>query len=168
MLQREHLQKVFFNLSSQLFRSYAMPGYGDIMRPFDQLLAMFNDTTWRSDLTLGGWGPTGARRYATGGEVFGLTNAIIGDNPEHHEFVLNPYATSAEPLLDRAFEATAQAQPAGDSNGGNSKLDRMISLLEQLLTSVNGIDTDVYLDGEKITDNSNKRNALEYARMKRS
>ncbi len=149
------------------FLHYAMPGYGDIMRPFDQLLAMFNDTTWRSDLTLGGWGPTGARRYATGGEVFGLTNAIIGDNPEHHEFVLNPYATSAEPLLDRAFEATAQAQPAGDSNGGNSKLDRMISLLEQLLTSVNGIDTDVYLDGEKITDNSNKRNAKDLARMKR-
>ena len=149
------------------FLHYAMPGYGDIMRPFDQLLAMFNDTTWRSDLTLGGWGPTGARRYATGGEVFGLTNAIIGDNPEHHEFVLNPYATSAEPLLDKAFEATAQAQPAGDSNGGNSKLDRMISLLEQLLTSVNGIDTDVYLDGEKITDNSNKRNAKDLARMKR-
>lgn len=149
------------------FLHYAMPGYGDIMRPFDQLLAMFNDTTWRSDLTLGGWGPTGARRYATGGEVFGLTNAIIGDNPEHHEFVLNPYATSAEPLLDRAFEATAQAQPAGDSNGGNSKLDRMISLLEQLLTSVNGIDTDVYLDGKKITDNSNKRNAKDLARMKR-
>lgn len=149
------------------FLHYAMPGYGDIMRPFDQLLAMFNDTTWRSDLTLGGWGPTGARRYATGGEVFGLTNAIIGDNPEHHEFVLNPYATSAEPLLDRAFEATAQVQPAGDSNGGNSKLDRMISLLEQLLTSVNGIDTDVYLDGEKITDNSNKRNAKDLTRMKR-
>ena len=149
------------------FLHYAMPGYGDIMRPFDQLLAMFNDTTWRSDLTLGGWGPTGARRYATGGEVFGLTNAIIGDNPEHHEFVLNPYATSAEPLLDKAFEATAQAQPAGDAKGGNSKLDRMISLLEQLLTSVNGIDTDVYLDGEKITDNSNKRNAKDLARMKR-
>ena len=149
------------------FLHYAMPGYGDIMRPFDQLLAMFNDTTWRSDLTLGGWGPTGARRYATGGEVFGLTNAIIGDNPEHHEFVLNPYATSAEPLLDKAFEATAQAQPAGDAKGGNSKLDRMISLLEQLLVSVNGIDTDVYLDGEKITDNSNKRNAKDLARMKR-
>ena len=151
------------------FMHYAMPGYGNIMRPFDQLLAMFNDTTWRSDLTLGGWGPTGARRFATGGEVFGLTNAIIGDNPQHHEFVLNPYAVSAEPLLDKAFEATAQAQPAtqGTLSNGNSKMDQMIDLLEKVLVAIQVQNTDVYLDGEKITNNSNKRNAKDLARMRR-
>lgn len=150
------------------FMHYAMPGHTNILSPFDQLLAMFNDTTWRSDLTLGGWGPTGGRRYALGGEVFGLTNAIIGDNPEHHEFVLNPYAPSAEPLLDRAFEATADAQPSGQSGqAGNSKLDRMIELLEQLLTTVGGMDPNVYLDGEKITKNSNKRNAKNLSLMER-
>lgn len=140
------------------FMHYAMPGHTNIMSPFDQLLAMFNDTTWRSDLTLGGWGPTGGRRFATGGEVFGLTNAIIGDNPEHHEFVLNPYAVSAEPLLDRAFEATAQAQPANSSTGnGNSKLDVMINLLGKVLVAIESQDTDIYLDGEKVTDDVSKR-----------
>lgn len=140
------------------FMHYAMPGHTNIMSPFDQLLAMFNDTTWRSDLTLGGWGPTGGRRFATGGEVFGLTNAIIGDNPEHHEFVLNPYAVSAEPLLDRAFEATAQAQPASSSTGnGNSKLDVMIDLLGKVLVAIESQDTDIYLDGEKVTDDVSKR-----------
>ena len=140
------------------FMHYAMPGHTNIMSPFDQLLAMFNDTTWRSDLTLGGWGPTGGRRFATGGEVFGLTNAIIGDNPEHHEFVLNPYAVSAEPLLDRAFEATAQAQPASSSTGnGNSKLDQMIDLLGKVLVAIESQDTDIYLDGEKVTDDVSKR-----------
>lgn len=149
------------------FMHYAMPGHTNIMSPFDQLLAMFNDTTWRSDLTLGGWGPTGGRRFATGGEVFGLTNAIIGDNPEHHEFVLNPYAVSAEPLLDRAFEATAQAQPASSSTGnGNSKLDQMIDLLGKVLVAIESQETDVYLDGEKITDNSNKRNAKNWSLRK--
>lgn len=149
------------------FMHYAMPGHTNILSPFDQLLAMFNDTTWRSDLTLGGWGPTGGRRFATGGEVFGLTNAIIGDNPEHHEFVLNPYAVSAEPLLDRAFEATAQAQPANSSTGnGNSKLDQMIDLLGKVLVAIENQDTDVYLDGEKITDNSNKRNAKNWSLRK--
>ena len=149
------------------FMHYAMPGHTNIMSPFDQLLAMFNDTTWRSDLTLGGWGPTGGRRFATGGEVFGLTNAIIGDNPEHHEFVLNPYAVSAEPLLDRAFEATAQAQPASSSTGnGNSKLDQMIDLLEKVLVAIESQETDVYLDGERITDNSNKRNAKNWSLRK--
>ncbi|MCC4327638.1 transglycosylase SLT domain-containing protein [Limosilactobacillus reuteri] len=149
---------------SSTFRKYAVAGHTNIYSPFDQLLAMFNDTTWRSDLTLGGWGPTGGRRFATGGEVFGLTNAIIGDNPEHHEFVLNPYAVSAESLLDRAFEATAQAQPASSSTGnGNSKLDQMIDLLGKVLAAVENQDTDVYLDGEKITDNTNKRNAKKWS-----
>lgn len=143
---------------SSTFRKYAVAGHTNIYSPFDQLLAMFNDTTWRSDLTLGGWGPTGGRRFATGGEVFGLTNAIIGDNPEHHEFVLNPYAVSAEPLLDRAFEATAQAQPANSSTGnGNSKLDQMIDLLGKVLAAIENQDTDVYLNGEKITDDVSKR-----------
>lgn len=140
------------------FNKYAVAGHTNIYSPFDQLLAMFNDTTWRSDLTLGGWGPTGGRRFATGGEVFGLTNAIIGDNPEHHEFVLNPYAISAEPLLDRAFEATAQAQPANSSTGnGNSKLDQMIDLLGKVLVAIESQDTNIYMDGEVVTDRVSKR-----------
>lgn len=148
------------------FMHYAMPGHTNIMSPFDQLLAMFNDTTWRSDLTLGGWGPTGGRRFATGGEVFGLTNAIIGDNPEHHEFVLNPYAVSAEPLLDRAFEATAQAQPANSSTGnGNSKLDQMIELLSKVVERLDNIDPDIILDGESIRKRNNKENAKDMSQM---
>lgn len=143
---------------SSTFRKYAVAGHTNIYSPFDQLLAMFNDTTWRSDLTLGGWGPTGGRRFATGGEVFGLTNAIIGDNPEHHEFVLNPYAVSAEPLLDRAFEATAQAQPANSStSNGNSKLDQMIDLLGKVLVAIESQDTNIYMDGENVTDYVSKR-----------
>ncbi len=162
-----HPSKGILQFIDGTFRKYAVAGHTNIYSPFDQLLAMFNDTTWRSDLTLGGWGPTGGRRFATGGEVFGLTNAIIGDNPEHHEFVLNPYAVSAEPLLDKAFEATAQAQPANSSTGnGNSKLDQMIDLLEKVLVAIESQETDVYLDGEKITDNSNKRNAKNWSLRK--
>lgn len=153
-----HPSKGILQFIDGTFRKYAVAGHTNIYSPFDQLLAMFNDTTWRSDLTLGGWGPTGGRRFATGGEVFGLTNAIIGDNPEHHEFVLNPYAVSAEPLLDRAFEATAQAQSANSSTGnGNSKLDQMIDLLGKVLAAIENQDTDVYLNGEKITDDVSKR-----------
>lgn len=162
-----HPSKGILQFIDGTFRKYAVAGHTNIYSPFDQLLAMFNDTTWRSDLTLGGWGPTGGRRFATGGEVFGLTNAIIGDNPEGHEFVLNPYAVSAEPLLDRAFEATAQAQPANSPTGnGNSKLDQMIDLLGKVLVAIENQDTDVYLDGEKITDNSNKRNAKNWSMRK--
>src|SRR5699024_6435348 len=103
--------------------------------------------------------------WATGGEIFSQQLGWVGDNPQHHEIVLNPYAPSADHLLDRAFETTASAQPgSGNASQGNSKLDRMIGLLEMLLDSVDSIDPNTYLDGEMITKNANKRNAKVYAR----
>lgn len=160
--------KGILQFTGTTFAHYAVPGYGNIMRPFDQLLALFNDVSWRSDLTLGGWGPTGGRRFATGGEVFGLTHAILGDNPEGHEFVLNPYAPNADSLLDRAFEATAtsQGQPINSSSNGNSKLDRMIGLLAQLVDIVGDIDPEISIDGQKLTDHVNHNNAKLLARVK--
>jgi tape measure domain-containing protein len=167
------------------FAKYALPGHGNRFNPFDELLAFFNNTDWLNSIgstVIRGvrkmdWlhsGPQGGTRnqfwphFATGGEVFGLTHAILGDNPEGHEFVLNPYAVSAEPLLDKAFEATAQAQPAtaGSEQGGNSKLDRMIELLEVLVGSVQDIDPNVYLSDEKITDAVSKRQAQRMSILK--
>ena len=167
------------------FAKYALPGHGNRFNPFDELLAFFNNTDWLNSIgstVIRGvrkmdWlhsGPQGGTRnqfwphFATGGEVFGLTRAILGDNPEGHEFVLNPYAVTAEPLLDKAFEETAQAQPAaaGSGQGGNSKLDRMIELLEILVGSVQDIDPNVYLNDDKITDAVSKKQAQRMSLLK--
>ena len=167
------------------FAKYALPGHGERMNDFNQLLAFFNNTDWLNSIgstVIRGvrkmdWlhsGPQGGARnqfwphFATGGEVFGLTHAILGDNPEGHEFVLNPYAVTAEPLLDKAFEETAQAQPAaaGSDQGGNSKLDRMIELLEILVGSVQDIDPNVYLNDDKITDAVSKKQAQRMSLLK--
>ena len=148
------------------FRSWIWHGHGNVMNGFDQILAAFNALQHGGE---GGWGSFGipGRGWATGGEITSQQFGWVGDNPEHHEFVLNPYAVSAEPLLDRAFEATAQAQPARSSTGnGNSKLDQMIDLLGKVLVAIESQETDVYLDGEKITDNSNKRNAKNWSLRK--
>lgn len=67
--QEGHPSKGVLQFIDGTFNKYAMPGHHDIWKPFDQLLAMFNDTTWRSDLTLGGWGPSGNRRFANGGLI---------------------------------------------------------------------------------------------------
>lgn len=62
------------------FDHYAVKGHHNILNGYDQYLAMFNDKTWRRDLTLGGWGPTGAvRGYAKGGRPKVHTPFIAGE-----------------------------------------------------------------------------------------
>lgn len=48
----------------QTFRAYAVKGYNNIYSGYDQLLAFFNNRTWRRDLPYGrrGWGPRGGRK----------------------------------------------------------------------------------------------------------
>lgn len=167
------------------FAKYALPGHGNRFNPFDELLAFFNNTDWLNSIgstIIRGvskidWlhsGPQGGTRnsfwpmLATGGEVFGTTHAIIGDNPEHHEFVINPYAPSAGPLLAKAYEATASAQGVSMENSTNddSKLAQVVTLLGKLVDLVGDIDPQVILDMDKVTSSVNKKNAKLAARVK--
>lgn len=167
------------------FAKYALPGHGERMNDFNQLLAFFNNTDWLNSIgstIIRGvqkidWlhsGPQGGARnnfwpkLATGGEVFNEIPAIIGDNAEHHEFVINPYAPSAKPLLAKAYEATESAQGGNTTptNNGNSKLDQVVDLLAQLVALVGDIDPEVILSGDVITKYVNKKNAKLLSRVK--
>lgn len=68
------------------FKSYAVKGHKNIKNGYDQLLAFFNNSNWRRDLPYGksGWGPSGSRRFATGGLInsSGLYNLAEGGHPE--------------------------------------------------------------------------------------
>ncbi|MEB8099158.1 peptidoglycan DD-metalloendopeptidase family protein [Staphylococcus xylosus] len=68
------------------FKSYAVKGHGNIKSGYDQLLAFFNNKNWRKDLPYGksGWGPSGGRRFATGGLInsSGLYNLAEEGHPE--------------------------------------------------------------------------------------
>lgn len=76
------------------FNSYAIRGHKNIRNDYDQLLAFFNNTDWRANLSywkrrmasgLTGWGPTGSRhKYATGGLIknAGWYNLAEGGYPE--------------------------------------------------------------------------------------
>lgn len=76
------------------FSSYAIRGHKNIKNGYDQLLAFFNNTDWRANLSywkrrmasgLTGWGPTGSRKkYATGGLIknAGWYNIAEGGYPE--------------------------------------------------------------------------------------
>lgn len=103
------------------FRSYAMPGHTNIWSPYDQLLAMFNDSTWRSDLHTGGWGPTGGRRFANGGWTDKPN--IFGEVPGEPELAINPRRTTADQHIAEAIEARANINP----NGLAGNLQRIIN-----------------------------------------
>lgn len=75
------------------FGSYKVKGHGNIMNGYDQLLAFFNNSSWRGNLSAWkrrmaagstGWGPTGGRRFATGGLInsSGWYNLAEGGYPE--------------------------------------------------------------------------------------
>ncbi|MBT2717970.1 phage tail tape measure protein [Bacillus sp. ISL-57] len=70
----------------QSFSRYAVKGHNNIYSGYDQLLAFFNNTSWRKNLPYGkrGWGPTGKRKFETGGLVKneGLYNLADGGWPE--------------------------------------------------------------------------------------
>ena len=100
------------------FLNYAMPGHTNIHNPLDQLIALFNDATWRSDMGMGyngkygEWrgsasGPSGPRLMAAGGLITQATNAIVGEaGPE-----------MVVPLNDK-MRAVQILQKAKDTIGG--------------------------------------------------
>jgi murein DD-endopeptidase MepM/ murein hydrolase activator NlpD/phage-related protein/SLT domain-containing protein len=76
----------------QSFMRYAVKGHTNIFNGYDQLLAWFNNTSWRKNLKYGrsGWGPTGKRKYRNGTGLFGHLggDAILGDGNKKEPFLL--------------------------------------------------------------------------------
>ncbi|OHR05212.1 hypothetical protein HMPREF2721_08255 [Staphylococcus sp. HMSC078A12] len=75
------------------FNGYKLKGHGNIKNGYHQLLAFFNNSNWRGNLSawkrrmasgLTGWGPTGSRRFASGGLINteGWYNLAEGGYPE--------------------------------------------------------------------------------------
>lgn len=75
------------------FSGYKVSGSGNILSGFDQLLAFFNNSNWRRDLSSWqrriangstGWGPSGLRRFANGGMIkkHEIVEAGEGNKPE--------------------------------------------------------------------------------------
>lgn len=76
----------------QTFNAYKMKGHNKIYSGFDQLLAFFNNSTWRRDLPYGrrGWGPRGKRKYKNGTGLLGHIggDAILGDGGKVEPFLM--------------------------------------------------------------------------------
>ncbi|PIO80005.1 hypothetical protein BSQ39_13015 [Loigolactobacillus backii] len=105
--------KGLLQFKQSTFNHYAMSGYKNILSALDQLVTMFNDTTWRSDLTLGGWGPSGAVRHANGGWGQPGSLNIFNEDPSEPEVAINPNRPSADRLIKETIQKRIERNPNG-------------------------------------------------------
>ena len=149
------------------FNHYQVKGHGNIYHGWDQLLALFNDSNWRSDIHFGaGWGPTGHKRYANGG----LANepSIFGEAGLEMAIPLSAVKSSRSyELLGKTAAIVAardNLQPAYSNNNLDEKLDKVIDLLTAILTSPSTVETSINMDkqalGNSITEVVNARMRL--------
>ncbi|MBU6948738.1 phage tail tape measure protein [Staphylococcus haemolyticus] len=150
------------------FNSYAIRGHKNIKNGYDQLLAFFNNTDWRANLSywkrrmasgLTGWGPTGSRKkFATGGLIKnagwynlaegGYPEWVIPTDPNRRTDAMKLLALAAKDIEGK--KANGNKRPSNFSNvktttsqQDNSKLeqklDALIGLMSQLVQSNDSI-----------------------------
>lgn len=100
------------------FNAYKVKGHGNILSGWDQALAFFNNSHYKTDIgvgyngKVGEWrgnasGPSGHRRFANGG--WSNKAGIFGEVPGEPEVAINPKRKSADHLIAEAIQARASA-----------------------------------------------------------
>lgn len=174
-----------FQFIPQTFGAYAVRGHTNIRSGYDQILAVFNDSNWFSDIAPGGgWGPSGRRRYANGGFSYSHQLAEISENNKPEAII--PLDLSKRPrayqILSQIISGFAKDEPDNGAFGNtgtsvlqnevdslNNKFDTLISLMSEL---VNGERvTNINVDGRTIARATNSafraENALAIERKRR-
>lgn len=112
------------------FSAFSVKGHDKIKNGYDQLLALFNDSNWKSDIHYGGsWGPTGSRRFAKGGTHHGSGAFLVGEEgPEilnvPGDVKIDDHQTTKRKLHSLAKDLT----PAKPSQIPNSKPNITINI----------------------------------------
>lgn len=153
------------------FRNFAVPGHTNIMNPFDQLLAFFNNSDWQHSIgptVIWGtpkmdWlhsGPQGHPRFANGAHVFGPTHAIFGEDGD--EFAINPSKASAIPLtaslMSRIGDFHPEFKASNLTSNLTSDLSNKLTTVINLLGSINSKDFQPQLSLSTANNNINQQN----------
>lgn len=152
------------------FAGYKVPGKGNIMNGYHQLLAFFNNSNWRRDLSAWkariargatGWGPSGIARNAEGGIINnpliswvaegGFSESIMSHDPAHRTRSKQIHDKTGKLLgfdqdtqllqeIVQHLEASNELQGIGNRN----------------TRAIANKDFEVNMDGKAITDKVNK------------
>ncbi len=172
------------------FKAYSVKGHNNIKSGYDQLLAFFNNSNWRKDLPYGksGWGPSGSRRFATGGLINsngwynlaegGYPEFVIPTDPSKRTDAMKLLAIAANKIQGKPSNNKRPNQMRTPSNSGinhDSEIlqtlvkmvagqQEEISLLKQLVSSNQSIaDNPITLDGRALNKNNNEQQAINMA-----
>ena len=145
------------------FNNDVVGKYRDIWSGFDQLIAAIATLNRGGE---GGWGNVGeGHGWATGGEITSQQFGWVGDNAQHHEFVINPYNSNALPLMTKAWAVMSNNHP--EWNVPSSSFNaQVIALMKTAIESINGIDLQPVAFVDDASKAINKHNAKRFSVMK--
>lgn len=143
------------------FNTWAMPGHHNILSGFDQIMAAINALNHGGE---GGWGNIGnGHGWASGVHMTHPDIALIGDNAEHDEYVINPYNSQAIPLMRDAWQKMEMVHPelrstasAGQFNG------QVVALLQKTIETIKSINLQPVLPVDETRRMINKQNATDW------
>ncbi|WCT60182.1 tape measure protein [Limosilactobacillus portuensis] len=143
------------------FNTWAMPGHHNILSGFDQIMAAINALNHGGE---GGWGNIGnGHGWASGVHMTHPDVALIGDNAEHDEYVINPYNSQAIPLMRDAWQKMEMVHPelrstasAGQFNG------QVVALLQKAIETIKSINLQPVLPVDETRRMINKQNATDW------
>lgn len=146
------------------FAHWAKAPYDHIMKGFDQIVTAIRVLMAGGE---GGWSNFGmGHGWATGGEITSQQFGWVGDNAQHHEFVINPYNSNSLPLLTKAWTVMNANHPEWRAPNDNSYNAEMIALMKAAIASINNIDINPHVSVDEIAKPVNKYNAKQIGMMK--
>lgn len=143
------------------FNTWAMPGHHNILSGFDQIMAAINALNHGGE---GGWGNIGnGHGWASGVHMTHRDYALIGDNAENDEYVINPYNGNAMPLMQDAYQTMMNHHPEWRTPTSSAFNNQVIELIKTAITKLDNIDMHPHVTVEDVARPVNKYNAKNYS-----